>query len=140
MNMSAATKKMDLTTLLGEIARDMGNLVTEQLALFRAEIFQEAKKATAGIAEIAMGGGLTAAAGLLSGMMFAHLLQRTTKLPLWICYGFVGGAISAASFELLKSGRDKIARIEFLPPPESTAALKENVEWLKRQISTDANR
>jgi Putative Actinobacterial Holin-X, holin superfamily III len=135
MSAKQRTEELNLPMLLGEIARDTGTLVTQQVQLLRAEVGQEVRKAGVGVAEIAAGGGLAAAGGLLTGMMLAHLLQRVTRLPLWICYGVVGGSISAASFALLKDGQAKIADLHLLPPPESAAALQENVEWIKDQLS-----
>jgi hypothetical protein len=134
-----AVEEMDLSTLVAGIVRETGMLVSQQVALLRAEVGREAEKAGIGIAEIAAGGGLAAAGGLLSGMMLAHFLHRTTGLPLWICFGFVGGAISAASFELLKSGRQKIADLRLIPPPESAHAFQENVAWLKDQLTPNGN-
>src|SRR4051794_16291629 len=112
-------EELDLVTLVGDIARDTGELVTEQMSLLRAEVEAEVKKAGIGLAEIAAGGGLAAAGGLLSGHMLAHLLHRLTRLPLWVCYGLVGGGLSAASFALLKQGQAKLTSVQLLPPPQS---------------------
>jgi hypothetical protein len=131
----ASVKDVDLPTLLGDAVRDAGNLLRQQVRLVQAEVGQEVRKAGLGAAEIASGGGLAAAGGLLSGMMLVHLLHRLTRLPLWACYGFVGGVISAASFTLLKDGYAKLADLHLLPPPESAEALQENVAWLKHQIA-----
>jgi hypothetical protein len=130
-----SAEDLDLATLIADAARDCASLFNQQVGLVQEEVGQEIRKAGIGVAEIAAGGGLAAAGGLLSGMMLAHLLHRLTKLPLWVCYGFVGGAISAASFSLLRDGQAKIADLHLLPPPESAKALQENVEWLKHQIT-----
>jgi hypothetical protein len=127
-------ENMDLPTLLKEIGRDTGTLVTQQVELIRAEVGQELRRAGEGAAAIAAGGGLAAAGGLLSGMMLAHLLERTTRLPLWMCYGAVGGGAIAASLALLNKGRHDIAAVQLTPPPETTEALKENATWLQGQV------
>ena len=78
---------------------------------------------------------LMAAGGLLSGMMLAHALHRATRLPLWACYGLVGGGLGAAGVKLMQHGRDQIASVQLLPPPETAAALQENAAWVKEQVT-----
>ena len=135
---SAALKDMDLVTLIGGIAHDTGTLVNQQIELLRADLSQEAQRAGGAMISLAAGGGLLAAGGLLSGMMLAHGLNQATRLPLWLCYGIVGGGISATGVKLLQTGRDKIANVELLPPAETAAALQENVAWAKTQIGLES--
>lgn len=134
---SAALKEMDLVTLIGGIAQDTGTLVNQQFELLRADLAQEAQRAGGALTSLAAGGGLLAAGGLLSGMMLAHGLHRATRLPLWMCYGVVGGGLGAAGAKLLQTGRDRIGHVQILPPSESAAALQENVEWAKAQIGLE---
>lgn len=128
-------EKQDLPTLVAGIARDTGTLVNQQIELLRADLAAEARRAGGGIVSMAAGGGLVAAGGLLSGMMLAEALHRASRLPLWVCYGLVGGGLGATGVALLRQGRDAIATVELLPPPETAAALKENVAWVKEQIT-----
>src|SRR5262249_34280894 len=98
-----------LGALLGTIAPDAKGLLGQQPHPFPAEVGQELGKAGTAAASVAAGGGLTAAGGLLSGFMLAHLLHKLTGAPLWACYGLVGGGLGAAGVALLRSGRDTIA-------------------------------
>jgi hypothetical protein len=132
---SAALEKQDLSTLVAGIARDTGMLVQQQVDLLRADLVAEARRAGGAVLSMAAGGGLVAAGGLLSGMMLVHALHRATRLPLWVCYGVVGGGLGATGLKLLSDGREKIASVQLLPPPETAAALKENVAWVKEQIT-----
>jgi hypothetical protein len=59
------------------------------------------------------------------------------RLPLWICYGIVGGGVSAAGLALLLKGREQMGQVQLLPPPETTNALKENATWLKETLMPD---
>jgi hypothetical protein len=122
----------DLGTLVGSIAGDATELVREQIDLFKAEAARELRRAGEAAAAAAAGGGLVAAGGLVSGLMLVHLLNRATGLPLWACYGLVGGGLGAAGAALLKAGRDGIAGLR--PLPRTTEALGENVAWLKDQL------
>ena len=135
MSSKAELKEQDLATLVAGIARDTGTLVGQQIDLLRADLLAEARRAGTGVASIAAGGGLTAAGGLLSGMMLAHALHRATRLPLWACYGLVGGGLGATGLTLMLKGRDQIASVQLLPPPETAAALQENAAWVKEQIT-----
>jgi len=128
-------KQQDLTTLVAGIARDTGTLVTQQIDLLRADLLAEARRAGTGAASIAAGGGLLAAGGLLSGMMLAHALHSATRLPLWVCYGLVGGGLGATGATLMQRGREQIAHVQLLPPPETAEALQENTAWMKQQFS-----
>src|SRR5258708_5871654 len=66
-------EQANLGELLRTIARDGRELLVEQLELFRAEVGQQLRQAGVSAAEVAAGGGLTAAGGLLTGFMAAHL-------------------------------------------------------------------
>jgi len=127
-------KKMDFQELVEGIAHDTSELIGQQTELLRTEVAQEFNRAGEAAVLIAAGGGLTAASGLLTGMMVAHLLHRTVGLPLWLCYGAVGGGIGAAGVGLLQAGRAEVAKVELIPPPETAKALQENAAWLKRQV------
>ena len=126
-------ENQDLAELVGGIVHDAGTLLSEQVDLLRAEVSQQVRHAGEAAASIAAGGGLTAAGGLLSGMMLAHLLHRVTKLPLWACYGAVGGGISAAGIALLLEGKNKIGQVQLTP--QTVESFKENAAWLKEQVS-----
>lgn len=136
-NADSSLKELDLPSLVGEIVHDTGALLGQQVQLLRAELTQEARRAGGAVAATAAGGGLLAAGGLLSGMMLAHLLHSTTKLPLWLCYGAVGGGLGATGYALLRQGGQAIGDVQLVPPPETAAALKENVAWAKEQIGLD---
>ena len=123
----------DLPALLGTIVRDAKELVGQQFDLLRAEVGAELRRAGTGAAAVAAGGGATAAGGLLTGFMLAHLLRKLTGAPLWACYGLVGGGLGAAGVALLRSGRDRLAGLR--PLPQTTEAVRENVEWLAGQLN-----
>lgn len=131
----ASLKKQDLSTLVAGIAEDTGTLVQQQIELLRADLMSEARRAGGAVGSMAAGGGLVAAGGFLSGMMLVHAMHSATRLPLWLCYAAVGGGLGAAGLTLLQKGREQIATVQLLPPPETAAALKENVAWAKEQIT-----
>jgi hypothetical protein len=136
-NKTPVLEDQDLGSLLANIARDSAQLLEQQIGLLRDEVKVELSRAGQGAAQIALGGGLTAAGGLLAGMTLAHAIQRATRLPLWACFGLVAGGIGGAGIRFLLSGKDALANVQLTPPPETTEALKENVQWLKHQLQPE---
>src|SRR3954452_5985817 len=112
------------------IARDAERLVGLHADLLRSELRQSAARATPALASIGAGAGLAAAGGLLGSLAVVHALNRATRLPLWGCYGLVGGLLGAAAAGLLGSGVRQISEVSFIPR-ETIATLKEDLEWVK---------
>ena len=124
----------DLTTLVKEIVHDSEALVGMQFRLLRGELRDEWVHAQEAALFVGAGAGLVAAGGLFSAMALVHALHKATRLPLWGCYGLVGGMLGAAGAGLLATGRERAASLR-LPPPQTMEALRENLEWLKEQVS-----
>lgn len=98
--------------------------------LLRSELKQAASGATPALASLGAGAGLAAAGGLLGSLALVHGLQRTTRLPLWSCYGLVGGVLGAVGVGLMGSGGRRLSGVS-LVPHETLAALREDLEWVK---------
>jgi hypothetical protein len=86
------------------------------------------------VALLGAGAGLVATGGAFSAVALVHALHRATRLPLWGCYALMGALLGAAGAGFLADGRARASGVR-LPPPETTAALRENLEWLKEQVS-----
>jgi len=108
-----------------------------QFRLLRSEVGEELQQAKTAALSMGAGAGLIATGGILSALMLVHGLHRSTRLPLWGCYGLVGGLLGAMGTGLLAAGRYEASRVELAPPPQTLAALREDLEWLKDQ--TDPN-
>jgi hypothetical protein len=125
----------DLTTLLKEIVEDSETLLDQQLSLLRAEVHEQLQRAGEAALSLGAGAGLVATGGALSALMVVHALHKATRLPLWACYGLVGGTLGAWGARLLAAGRREAASVRLLPPPRTAAALKENLTWIKEQTT-----
>lgn len=136
-DIASADEQPDLGTLVKEIVRDAETLVGQQLRLFRSEVRRELGHAQGAAVLLGAGAGLVATGGILSALMAVHAIHKATRLPLWSCYGLVGGLSGAAGAGLLAAGRREAARVR-LAPPQTVEALKENLEWIKEQATQEA--
>jgi hypothetical protein len=125
-------------TLVSGIVGDGQRLIEQQLVLFRREIESALRQARNAAISMAIGAGVAAVGGLLLVAMVVHLLHAYTDLPLWGCYGLVGGVLAAAGALLLIVGGKEAAEVHILAPPQSTEAFKENVQWLKHQTTSES--
>lgn len=132
--MAKSQSPTELKTLIATIADDGRALLGQQLELARMELGQHVEQATGAVGAAAVGAGLLAAGGLLSGLAAGHLIHRVTGLPLWTSYGLAASAASAAGIALLAKGRDELTAIR--PLEQSAAAAGENLQWLKEQVTT----
>ena len=133
---AAGAGGLDVTALLGELARDSEKLIRLQFDLLRSDLGRELRKAGGAALALGAGAGLLAAGGLLSTQMLVHLLRRVTGLPLWACYGLLAGGLGAAGATLVARGRARAAELGAPALSETVAGLKENVAWLKEQVRT----
>ena len=124
----------ELTTLLGKLLHNSEGLVRQQLDLLRSEVRQELGQAKEAAVCLGVGTGLLAAGGALGTLMLVHLLHRSSRLPLWACYGLVGGGMAAAGSSLVARGRRAAADVH-VDLPQTTQGLQENLEWLKTQLT-----
>jgi Putative Actinobacterial Holin-X, holin superfamily III len=131
---AASGERRDLAGLVHAVADDVGRLLGQHADLARAELHDGLGRVPAAAAAIGAGAGLVAAGGALGTLMLVHGLHRATRLPLWGCYGLVGGALAAAGCGLIAAGTRHAAGIR-LVPRETIAALREDVAWLKDQVA-----
>jgi len=120
-------------TLLGGVVRDGQTLLKQQLELFRSEVKQEVRQLKTGVVSICIGVGIALMATIFLLAMLVHLLHTYTQIPLWGCYGIVGGALALIGGGILAGGRKSVADVHLTPPPVSAQALKENIEWVTKR-------
>jgi hypothetical protein len=121
-----------LTALAEGVIRDVRKLITEHVDLLRAEIQQDVRRTGTAAASLSAGAGLAALGGVMGTLMLVHLLHRATRLPLWTCYGLVGGTLGAGGAALLYTGARAVAELGRVAP-ETTRAVREDITWAKEQ-------
>jgi hypothetical protein len=127
----------DLSTLLRGVVRDAETLIGLQFDLLRSEVREELHQARDAALSLASGAALIGIGGVLASFMAVHGLQRSTRMPLWACYGIVGGLLGAAGAGLVASGLGRAAGVRVVPA-ETAEALEENLAWIKDQATPRA--
>src|SRR5215831_9611494 len=125
-----------LAQLLTGIVNDAKELMHQELALAKHEIREDLRKTKTAVLSLGMGIGVAAIGGLLLILMLVHLLHALAGLPLWACYGIVGGVLAMIGGVLLLIAKNTIARIEVVPQ-QTVETMKENVQWIKERATSD---
>ncbi len=131
---ASRTNAGEITKLVGLIARDSERLLDQHARLLRSELHESLHAIPRVIAGVGAGAACAAVGGGLGMLMLVHGLHRSTRLPLWSCYGLVGGALAALGAGLMTSGARKAAGISLLPR-ETIGAVREDALWIKNQIA-----
>jgi uncharacterized membrane protein len=118
-----------ISTLVAGIVADGQELLRQQLALFKCEVREDLRKLKRGAIFLAIGLGMALPAAVLLCVMFVHLLNwLVPAIPLWGCYGTVGGIFAGGAAAFLALGARLMAALT--PVDQSLNGLKENVQWL----------
>ncbi len=127
-------EEFSVTSLLKGIVSDAQELIQQQLALFRAEIKDDFRKTVGILIAIVSGAFMVAVGGALLCFMVVHLLNSVApSLPLWGCFGIVGGGVALIGGIVAYVAIAKFKTFNPLPD-ESVQALKENVQWIKNRM------
>jgi Putative Actinobacterial Holin-X, holin superfamily III len=125
-----------LAQLVSELVNDAKLLLRQEVALAKHEIRAEVRKSKVALISLGTGVGMAALGGLLLIIMLVHLLNALSELPLWMCYGIVGGVCAIAGIALLYTGKKRMASIEMVPQ-QTVETMRENVRWIKEKAISD---
>jgi Putative Actinobacterial Holin-X, holin superfamily III len=121
-----------LAQLVSDLMSDAKELLRQELALAKYEITQEVRKTKGALISLGVGIGIISLAGLFLIVMLVHALHAFTGLPLWACYGIIGGMLAVVGMVMLYSGKKKISHIDMVPQ-QTVETMKENVKWIKQK-------
>jgi hypothetical protein len=118
---------------LGDLVRELveqgQGLLRDEVRLAKAEVREEARKATKGGAAIAAGGAVLWAALLLFGITL--VLLGATFLPAWVAALIVTAIYAAGGWAALSYGRDELRRSY---PTRTVEHVKEDARWAKETM------
>ncbi|MFO0908823.1 MAG: phage holin family protein [Isosphaeraceae bacterium] len=123
-------QKGDLIEKIEPVAHDLERLSQLHVDLLKSELRQSVATATPALAEVGLGSGLVVTGGVLGLVAAVHALQRSTRIPLWACYGLVGGILGSAGWVLVRSGARRVSEVSFVPR-ETLATLRDDYAWLR---------
>jgi hypothetical protein len=117
------------STLMSGIIADVQRLIEQQLSMVRQEIRDDLRKSKQAVSSLALGAGLTAGGNCLLLLMLPLLLNwLVPTLPLWVCFGIVGGVVSAVGGALLYVRFQQTESFDLLSN-QAVEAFKENLKW-----------
>jgi len=132
--------KVTVTETVQGILSDIQTLLGQQVAMVRAELRADWVRTRAALGSFIIGIVLLLVSAPLVFTMVVYLLHDLTSkgvtdpagLPLWACYGLVGGLVALAAGCLIWDGVRRFR--SFTPVPDaSLRALEENVRWLTKK-------
>lgn len=133
MTPAGYTSEPTLAQLLTGLMHDAQTLLRQEVALATHEIRIELRRTIRAVMFLGLGIGIAALGGWLLILMVVHLLHALTAVPLWACYGIVGGLFATSGIVLLVLGKQKLAHVHLMPQA-TVKIMKEHVQWIKTQV------
>jgi hypothetical protein len=122
-----------LGELFGDLARDMGVLVRQEVGLATTEITQKVTHAARDVAMIGVGA-LVVYAGLLAILAALIIGLEAMGLNWWQSALIVGVAVAVLGSVLVQRGLAALKNTD-LAPRETLETLKEDAQWAKDRIA-----
>jgi len=121
--------------LVSGIFIDVTKLLGQELELAKLGLQEDIRRSKAYFAFLIFGGAIAAMGLLMMLFMAAFLLNAGLKLPLWGCFGIVGGLTFLVGGLLVVAAKIKNPIVDF-SPQRSAEAIKEDFEWISSSIKT----
>ncbi|MBV9547391.1 MAG: phage holin family protein [Chloroflexi bacterium] len=122
-----------LGELFGDLVRDMGILVRQEVNLASTELTYKASRVGRELALLAVGG-LVAYAGLLAIVAAVIIVLAAAGLPWWLAALIVGVIVAAVGAVLVQRGLAALKRVD-LAPRQTIQTVKEDTQWAKEQMT-----
>lgn len=135
-NPAHPSSESSLAALVGGIINDAKDLLLHEFVMAKLEVQDELRKTKTAAISLGIGAGIAAIGGLLLIIMLVHLLDALTDIPLWGCYGIVGGVLLVIGLILLVSAKKTAEKIDVVPQ-RTVETLKENAQWIKDQTTSN---
>ena len=135
-NGSHHSTEPSLTALLGGIVSDAKDLLVQEVALTKLEVQDELRKAKSAAISLGIGIGIVTVGGILLMLMLVQVLAAFTEMPLWGCYGIVGGGLVLLGGVLLAAGKTTVEELDVVPR-QTVETLKETAQWLTEQTTSN---
>jgi hypothetical protein len=135
-NLSHHTAEPSVAVLLGGIMNDAKELLGQEVSMLKLEARDELGRAKSAAITLGIGIGIVAAGGMLLSVMLVQVLAIFTKLPLWGCYGIIGGGLVVLGGVWLAVGKTNAEELAVATRP-TVKTRKENGQWLTEQTTSN---
>lgn len=133
MNKAVPVKEdRSIGELFTELANETSTLVRQEVALAQTEMMGKITVFGKNAGFVAAGGAVGFAAFLT--LLAAIVAGLSTFMPVWLSALIVAIVVGAIGFYLVSSSLAALKRTS-LAPNETVTTLKEDAQWLKRQVS-----
>ena len=118
-----------LGELFGDLGRQVGTLVRQEVTLAKVELSEKASQTGRNVASLAVGG-VIAYAGLLVALIGVGYLLIEAGLDAWLAFLIVGIVVMAIGGFLVWRGVQQMRELD-LAPRQTVETMRENVEMIK---------
>lgn len=133
MNKAVPVKEdRSIGELFSELANETSTLVRQEVALAQTEMMSKLTTAGKNAGFIAAGGAVGFAAFLT--LLAAIVAGLSYFMPVWLSALIVAIVVGAVGFYFVSSALAALKHTS-LAPNETVTTLKEDAQWLKRQVS-----
>ena len=115
MDPDVERSRRSFSILLGGVVIDAKDLLAQQVTLTKLELQRELAKAKTAAIALGIGLAIIAMGVTLLLLMLVQILAVYTQIPLWGCYGVVGGMLALFGALLIASGKTKGAEVKLVP-------------------------
>jgi hypothetical protein len=130
--MSTVKDDRSLGELLGDLGRELGMLVRQEITLARAEVSEKVALVAKDLGYLAIGGAV-AYAGFLAIIAAVIIGLAAVGLPWWLSALLVGAIVAGIGYMLVQKGLTAL-RNQDLGPKHTVESLREDAQWAKEQV------
>ncbi len=129
----AITDERSLGDLFTELANESSALIRQEVALAQVEITQKATEVGINIGYLVVGGSIAFIA--VQAILAAVIIGLGILIgSYWISALIVGIVIAIVAYFMVSSALESLKKMQ-LTPQQTVETLKEDVEWVKEQVS-----
>ena len=130
--MDAKRDDRSLGQLFGDLSRQFGTLVHQEIELAKTEVATQAKTVSRDAAMVGAGAALAYGALLIALVAVSLLLAQLGVTP-WLAFLIVAVVVGVIGAVLIQRGRSELQKAD-LTPRTTIDTLKEDAEWAKEQV------
>lgn len=130
--MDASRDDRSLGQLFGDLSRQLGTLVRQEIDLAKTETTARVSAIGRDAAMVGAGAALAHAA-LLVGLVGIAILLADLGLAPWLAFVLVAIVVGVIAAALIQQGRARLQHAD-LAPRETIETLKEDAEWAKERV------